>query len=74
MSKNLDFKGAIEEFSRSIELGNKSGEVFANRGLARMHIRDFKGALDDLQEADRLIPNNQELKRYIEISRQAAVH
>jgi tetratricopeptide (TPR) repeat protein len=71
-SKNLDFPGAIEEFSQSIALGNKSGEVFANRGLARIHTGDFKGALQDLQEADRLMPNNQELKRYIEVARQGA--
>jgi len=71
-NKKMDFNGAIPEFDQSIALNSNFGDAFANRGLARFHIKDYPGALKDFQEADRLIPNNQQLKNLIELARRAA--
>jgi len=71
-SKATNYAAAIPEFSKCIEMEPGFGDAYANRGLARFHTQDFAGALQDFKEADRLIPNNQELKRYIELSKQAA--
>ncbi len=70
-SKATNYAAAIPEFSKCIELEPGFGDAYANRGLARFHTKDFPGALQDFTEADHLIPNNQELKRYIELSKQA---
>jgi tetratricopeptide (TPR) repeat protein len=71
LSKAMNYAGAIPEFSKCIEMEPNFGDAYANRGLARFHTHDFAGALQDFQAADRLIPNNQELKRYIDLSKQA---
>jgi tetratricopeptide (TPR) repeat protein len=70
-SKATNYAAAIPDFSKCIEQEPNFGDAYANRGLARFHTQDFQGALQDFQAADRLIPNNQELKRYIDLSRQA---
>ena len=66
-----DFANAIPEFDRSIALNPNFGDAWANRGLARFHVQDFRGALKDFEEADRLIPNNAQLKNFIHLARQA---
>jgi tetratricopeptide (TPR) repeat protein len=71
-SKQQDFAGAISEFDKSIAINPHFGDAFANRGLARFHMKDYRGALKDFEEADRLIPNNQQLKALIELSRRLA--
>jgi tetratricopeptide (TPR) repeat protein len=71
-NKAQDFVNAIDFFNHAIDLDQTNGDAYANRGLARFHIMDFKGALKDFEDADRLIPNNKELKHYIEICKQVA--
>ncbi len=46
-----DFKGAIDDYTRVIELDTKNIEAYSNRGCAREEIGDIKGALSDWWKA-----------------------
>ncbi|XP_032142377.1 protein TANC1 isoform X9 [Sapajus apella] len=63
--KTNDF-GMAEEFaSKALELKPKSYEAFYARARAKRNSRQFVAALADLQEAVKLCPNNQEIKRLL---------
>ncbi|XP_051705445.1 protein TANC1 isoform X4 [Oryctolagus cuniculus] len=63
--KTNDF-GMAEEFaSKALELKPKSHEAFYARARAKRNSRQFVAALADLQEAVKLCPNNQEIKRLL---------
>ncbi len=51
-----DQPGALEEFSRAIELDPTGPSYVSNRGLARYHMGDYEGAEEDLRQAIRLGP------------------
>ena len=46
-----DFEGAANEFSKAISVSPKKGELFLQRGLARLEGEDYKNALVDLNTA-----------------------
>lgn len=63
--KTNDF-GLAEEFaSKALELKPKSYEAFYARARAKRSSRQFLAALADLQEAVKLCPTNQEIKRLL---------
>uniref|UniRef100_A0A8D2BFB8 Protein TANC1 n=1 Tax=Sciurus vulgaris TaxID=55149 RepID=A0A8D2BFB8_SCIVU len=63
--KTNDF-GMAEEFaSKALELKPKSYEAFYARARAKRNSRQFVAALADLQEAVKLCPTNQEIKRLL---------
>ncbi|XP_021048172.2 protein TANC1 isoform X2 [Mus pahari] len=63
--KTNDF-GLAEEFaSKALELKPKSYEAFYARARAKRNSRQFLAALADLQEAVKLCPSNQEIKRLL---------
>nr|XP_008534271.1 PREDICTED: protein TANC1 isoform X3 [Equus przewalskii] len=63
--KTNDF-GMAEEFaSKALELKPKSYEAFYARARAKRNSRQFVTALADLQEAVKLCPTNQEIKRLL---------
>ncbi|XP_078259970.1 protein TANC1 isoform X3 [Rhinoraja longicauda] len=63
--KTNDF-GMAEEFaSKALDLKPKSYEAYYARGRAKRSSRQFAGALADLQEAAKLCPGNQEIKRLL---------
>nr|XP_012600707.1 protein TANC1 isoform X3 [Microcebus murinus] len=63
--KTNDF-GMAEEFaSKALELKPKSYEAFYARARAKRNSRQFVAALADLQEAVKLCPANQEIKRLL---------
>ncbi len=47
-----DYKGAIEEFTKAIELNDlKFPEAYFNRGVAKFKLEDYKGAVIDYAKA-----------------------
>ncbi|KAM6179054.1 protein TANC1 isoform 2-T2 [Rhynchocyon petersi] len=63
--KTNDF-GMAEEFaSKALELKPKSYEAYYARARAKRNSRQFVAALADLQEAVKLCPTNQEVKRLL---------
>ncbi len=46
-----DFKGAIEDYTKAIELKPKYAEAYYNRGCAKEELGDKEGAIADLQKA-----------------------
>nr|XP_010584599.1 protein TANC1 isoform X2 [Loxodonta africana] len=63
--KTNDF-GMAEEFaSKALELKPKSYEAYYARARAKRNSRQFVAALADLQEAVKLCPTNQEIKRLL---------
>jgi tetratricopeptide (TPR) repeat protein len=53
-----DFKGAMEDFNKAIEL--KYFDAYNNRGILRNRMGDYKNALEDFNQADQSIRGNKE--------------
>lgn len=51
-----DYRGALEDFSRAIELDPLSAQARNNRGLSRMKAEDIDGAISDFSKAIELDP------------------
>lgn len=62
-AKSMDFAGAIKDFDECIKLNPKHGLAYANRGAARQQTGDTRGALDDLNKAVELLPDNEGVKQ-----------
>lgn len=56
-SKLQDYKGAIEDFTKSIELYPDS-DAYNNRGIAKARLGDHKGAVEDFTKAIDLDPTD----------------
>jgi tetratricopeptide (TPR) repeat protein len=52
---NHDFKGAIEYFSKALEIDPSIEQAYESRGTARYNLNDFKGALADFDKAAELL-------------------
>jgi tetratricopeptide (TPR) repeat protein len=67
-----DNQGAIEDFSRALQLASNYGGAYHDRGIVRARVGDLPGAIDDLTQALRINPNNAEayLDRAFSRSRQ----
>ncbi|MCX6232309.1 MAG: tetratricopeptide repeat protein [Bacteroidetes bacterium] len=53
-----DYKGAIEYFSKVIELHNLFyAEAYYNRGVVKFKLEDYKGAVADYDESLKVNPN-----------------
>ncbi len=49
--KNKDYKAAIEDYTKAIELNKNFAQAFQSRGLAKDKINDFIGAKKDYEKA-----------------------
>jgi tetratricopeptide (TPR) repeat protein len=52
-----DFKGAIKDFSKALELNPADYLAFFNRATAKQEIADFKGAIQDFAQAIKIKPD-----------------
>lgn len=52
--EDLDYQGAIADFSQTILLHRDNADVYYHRGLARYHLGEIQEALADLQQAAKL--------------------
>jgi tetratricopeptide (TPR) repeat protein len=62
--KLKDYRTAIEDFSRSLSLNNKSPQLYCDRAEARYEFGDLKGAIDDYQLAANIWFNQSNMDRY----------
>jgi len=46
-----DFKGAIADYNKAIEINPKEINSYINRGTAKMNLNDYTGAIDDFSKA-----------------------
>ena len=52
--KRGDFKGAIADYCKAIEINPQYANAYKNRGIAKELVRDLKGACADWKEASSL--------------------
>jgi len=52
-----DYKGAIQDYNKSIELDPKFALPYNERGIAKKNLGDYKGAVQDYNKAIELNPN-----------------
>jgi len=48
---NLDYKGAIEEFTKVIELNPRDAKAYLSRGLSKYFLQDYAGDIADQLKA-----------------------
>ncbi len=56
-SKKQDYKGAILDYTKAIELNPNYAEAYSNRGTAKDKLQDYRGAIQDFNKAIELNPN-----------------
>ncbi len=56
--KKGDYRGAIEDFNKAIEIDPNNSDNFNNRGIARSELGDHQGAIEDYTRAIALDPND----------------
>ncbi len=52
-----DYKGAIQDHTKAIELSPKLAVAYHNRGHAKARLKDYRGAIQDFNKAIELNPN-----------------
>ena len=56
-AKLMDYKGAMQDFSKLIELNPKNESAYNSRGLVKLKLHDPKGAMEDFSTAIELAPD-----------------
>jgi tetratricopeptide (TPR) repeat protein len=57
-SDSKDYQGAIENYTKAIELNPNYSEAYVNRGDTKTKIQDYQGAIADFSKAIELNPKN----------------
>ena len=52
------YQGAIEDYSRAIELNPKNEDPYINRGHAKFNLEDYQGAIEDYSKVIELDNGN----------------
>ena len=52
-----DFTGAIDDYTKAIELGSNNASEYLNRGLAKYELHFFQAAIEDYNKAIEIEPN-----------------
>ncbi|MFB6306499.1 MAG: tetratricopeptide repeat protein, partial [Flavobacteriales bacterium] len=56
-----DFKGAIDDYNKAIEIDSENVLMYNNRAEAKVDIKDYKGAVEDYTQALELNPENEDI-------------
>jgi len=54
---NKNYKGALEDFDKAVELDPYGPDIYNYRGIAKLHLEDFAGALMDFNKTIELQPD-----------------
>src|SRR5215217_5545042 len=60
-----DYQGAVDEWSKAINLKSNNAESYKRRGIARYELKDFENALSDLNQAAILNKYDAETYKYL---------
>jgi len=52
-----DYKGALQDYNKAIELNTNYAYAYYNRGIAKYELKDYSGAIQDFTKAIELDPN-----------------
>jgi len=55
---NENYKGAIADYNKAIDINPKLVKVYNNRGNAKSDLKDYKGAISDFNKAIAIEPND----------------
>ena len=55
-----DYRGAIQDYNKAIELNPKDEIAYYNRGNAKSKLEDYHGAIQDYNKAIELNPNDKD--------------
>jgi tetratricopeptide (TPR) repeat protein len=64
-SQKRDFKGAIEEFERSLSFNPLHAKTYHSRGRAYFNLRDYPRAIADYENAIKINPNYYETYQFL---------
>jgi len=53
-----DYRGAIANFSRAIEINPRYEDAYFNRGVAKINLYDYYGAIADFKKVTEINPRN----------------
>ena len=53
-----DYKGAIDDYGKAIEINPHDSTFFTNSGVAKLKLGDFEGSIHDNTIAIKINPNN----------------
>ena len=68
-----DLKGAIEDYTKAIEINPNNDEVYWDRGYERFQLKDYQGSIDDMSKGIELASDdNENVKRYFHLQRAKA--
>lgn len=51
-----DYRGALHDYNKAVELSPKDADALLNRGLAKEKLKDYTGAYEDFTKAISLVP------------------
>lgn len=54
--KSSDYREAIEDFNKAIELDSMYAKAYHNRGLTKGKLSDYRGAIEDFNKAVEIDP------------------
>ena len=57
-SSMADFNGAIQDYTKAVELNTNYPEAYSTRGYAKSILEDYKGAIHDCSKSIELNPNH----------------
>ncbi len=55
-SHQQDYRGAVGDFNKVIELDPRNTNTYNNRGLAKLNLHDYRGAVEDFNKVIELDP------------------
>ncbi len=53
-----DYRGAIADYTKAIEINPNFADAYYNRGLAKADLKDYRGAIADYTKAIEIDPND----------------
>ena len=66
-----DYQGAIDDYSKAIELDLKNINAWSYRGAAKIRLEDYQGAIDDYSKALELAIYETDKKEILELRSKA---